>query len=187
MSWLQTLRRRIDDHPLATDSALAVALAGLVLGDIFTSTGYYTASLAIYVPATLLMTLPLAFRRVAPLAVVAVVMGALVFEALALGSAPTPDWQLVGWLVAIYSVAAHCDRPAALAGGAMSLAAGLVWMGIDDFLFPVVVFGGAWFAGRLVRQRHVYAVALEERGRARAGARRQHAGRGGRGTRPDRA
>jgi signal transduction histidine kinase len=166
MSWLRTLRRRIDDHPLATDSALAVALAGLVLGDIFTSTGYYTASLAIYVPATLLMTLPLAFRRVAPLAVVAVVMGALVFEALALGSAPTPDWQLVGWLVAIYSVAAHCDRPAALAGGAMSLAAGLVWMGIDDFLFPVVVFGGAWFAGRLVRQRHVYAVALEERAAA---------------------
>jgi signal transduction histidine kinase len=74
--------------------------------------------------------------------------------------------QLVGWLIAIYSVAAHCDRTRALIGGAVSLAAGLVWMGIDDFLFPVVVFGGAWLAGRLVRQRHVYAAALEERAAA---------------------
>src|SRR5438093_1440290 len=45
-------------------------------------------------------------------------------------------------------------------------AAGLVWIGIDDFLFPVVVFGGAWFAGRLVRQREVYARVVEERSAA---------------------
>src|ERR1043166_262806 len=126
MGWLRKLRRGIEDHPLASDGALALALAALVLGDVFTSTDYYTASMAIYVPATLLMTLPLAFRRVAPLAVATVVMGALVFEALAVGAAPAPDWQLVGWLVAIYSVAAHCDRREALAGGAISLAAGLV-------------------------------------------------------------
>jgi signal transduction histidine kinase len=41
-------------------------------------------------------------------------------------------------------------------------------MGIDDFLFPVVVFGGAWLAGRLVRQRDVHAQVAEERSAALA-------------------
>jgi signal transduction histidine kinase len=166
MSWLGALRRRIEDHPFAGDGVLAVALAGLVLSEVLTSTDYLTASKAIYVSATLVMTLPLAWRRRAPLAVAIVVMGALVFESLAVGSAPTPDSQLVALLIAIYSVAAHCDRTRALAGGAVSLAGGLVWMGLDDFLFPIVVFGGAWLAGRLVRQRHVHAVAHEERAAA---------------------
>jgi len=112
------------------------------------------------------MTLPLAFRRRAPLAATVVVMGALIAESLAVGSAPTPDSQLVGWLLAIYTVAAHCERIAAAIGGAISLTAGLIWMGIDDFLFPVVVFGGAWVAGRLVRQRQVYADAVEQRAAA---------------------
>jgi signal transduction histidine kinase len=93
-------------------------------------------------------------------------MGALIVESLAVGSAPTPDSQLVGWLLAIYTVAAHCDRVAAAIGGAISIAAGLVWIGIDDFFFPVVVFGGAWVAGRLVRQRQLYAQAVEQRAAA---------------------
>src|SRR5919198_1408263 len=93
-------------------------------------------------------------------------MGALVVESLAVGSAPTPDSPLIGWLLAIYSVAAHCDRIAALAGGALSLPARLGWSGFDDLPFPLVVFGGAWLAGRSVRQRHVYALALEERAAA---------------------
>ena len=168
VKWLQRAWRTIQRHPFAGDAALAAALAGIVLSDIWTSADYYTASQAIYVPAALLMTLPLAWRRKAPLPVAAVVMGALVFESLAVGSAPTPDYQLVGWLIAIYTVAAHCGRRAALAGGAISLAAGLIWMGVDDFLFPVVVFGGAWLAGRLVRQRDVHAQVMEERSAALA-------------------
>ena len=166
MRWFHALRRQVERHPFASDAALAVAAAAFVQQEIWGSGDYLTASKAIYVPAGLLMTLPLAWRRRAPLAVAAVVMGALVVESLSVGSAPTPDTPLVGWLLAIYSVAAHCDRVAAFVGGGFSLGAGLVWMGIDDFLFPVVVFGGAWIAGRLVRQRHVYALALEERAAA---------------------
>ncbi|HYY33850.1 MAG TPA: sensor histidine kinase [Gaiellaceae bacterium] len=175
MKWLQRAWRTIQRHPFAGDAALAAALAGIVLSDIWTSADYYTASQAIYVSAALLMTLPLAWRRKAPLPVAAVVMGALVFESLAVGSAPTPDYQLVGWLIAIYTVAAHCGRRAALAGGAISLAAGLIWMGVDDFLFPVVVFGGAWLAGRLVRQRDVHAQVMEERSAALAREREANA------------
>jgi len=133
---------------------------------LWTSGDYLTASKAIYVPAGLLMTLPLAWRRRAPLPVAAVVMGALVFESLAVGSAPTQDPPLVGWLIAIYSVAAHCDRAAALVGLALSLVAGLVWIGIDDFFLPVVIFGGAWLAGRLVRQREDHALVVAERSAA---------------------
>ena len=160
------LRGVIERHPLVSDAAVAVALAGFVQVDIWTSSDYLTASKAIYVPAGLLMTLPLAWRRRAPLPVAAVVMGALVFESLGVGSAPTPDSPLVGWLLAIYTVAAHCERTPALVGGAISLAAGIVWIGLDDFFFPVVVFGGAWFAGRLVRQREVHARVVGERSAA---------------------
>jgi signal transduction histidine kinase len=166
MRWFEAVRRLIARHPLASDTVVAVALAAFVQQDIWGSSDYFTASKAIYVPAGLLMTLPLAFRRRAPFAVAVVVMGALAFEALAVGSAPTPDSQLVGWLLAIYSVAAHCGRVAAAVGGALSLAAGLIWIGVDDFLFPLVVFGGAWVAGRLVRQRQLYAEAIEQRAAA---------------------
>jgi signal transduction histidine kinase len=163
VSRFQAVRRLVELHPFASDAGIAVSLAALVQADIWSSGDYLTASKAIYVPAALLMTLPLAWRRRAPLAVLVVVMGTLVVEAVAVGSRPTPDSLLVAWLLAVYSVAAHCDRLRALAGGAVSLAAGLVWMGVDDFLLPVVVFGGAWLAGRLVRQRHVHALVLEER------------------------
>jgi signal transduction histidine kinase len=166
MALFQRLSGMVDRHPFAADTVVAVALAAFVQVDIWTSGDYLTASKAIYVPAGLLMTLPLALRRRAPLAVDAVVMGTLAAMSLAVGSAPTPDSALIGWLLATYSVAAHCDRNSALVGGGISLAAGLVWIGIDDFLFPVVVFGGAWLAGRLVRQRHGYAVALGERAAA---------------------
>jgi signal transduction histidine kinase len=166
VSWFRTVRRVIERHPFASDAAVAAAVAAFVLLDVWTSGDYFTASKAIYVSAGLLMTLPLAWRRRAPLAVVAVVMGALVFESLAVGSAPTPDSPLVAWLLAIYSVAAHCDRARALVGGAMSVAAGLVWIGLDDFFFPVVVFTGAWLAGRMVRQRETHARLVEERSAA---------------------
>jgi signal transduction histidine kinase len=166
MTLFRSVRGLVERHSFVSDAALAIALAGFVVSDVFTSGDYLTASKAIYVPAGLLMTLPLAWRRRAPLPVAAVVMGALVFESLAVGSAPTQDAPLVGWLLAIYSVAAHCDRGAALVGGAVSLGAGLVWMGIDDFFFPVVVFGGAWLAGRMVRQREVHARVVEERSAA---------------------
>jgi signal transduction histidine kinase len=166
MRWFEAARTWMARRPFTVDAVVAVALAVFVLQDIFSSGDYYSASKLIYVPAALLMTLPLAFRRRAPFVVVVVVMGALAFESFAVGSAPTPDTQLVGWLLAIYSVAAHCERRTAAIGGAFSVAAGLVWIGVDDFFFPIVVFGGAWVAGRLVRQHQLYAEAVDERAAA---------------------
>ena len=163
MSRLGDLRQRVHAHPFVVDCAVAVVLAAVVVEDLFSSGGYYTASLWIYVPAALLTTLPLAWRRRWPLAVCVIVMGTLAGESLAVGTAPTPDVAMIAWLLAIYSAAAHCDRHRAVVAAAISIGAGLVWMGVGDFLLPVVVFGGAWIAGRLVRQRQTYAAALEER------------------------
>jgi signal transduction histidine kinase len=160
---LRAVRSFLERHPFATDAAIAALLALFVLQDVYTSSGYLSGSKAVYVPTALLMTLPLAWRRRAPLTVVSVVMGALVAESLAVGSAPTPDTPLIALLLATYSVGAHCERTRALVGAAVSLAATVVWVGPGDFLWPVVVFGGAWVAGRLVRQRALQAVVLEER------------------------
>ena len=149
----------------AVDALLAVALAGLVLSDVFTSESYLTGSEAVYVLVALLMTLPLAWRRRAPLLVVVVVMGAFAAQSFILDPTPTPDVEIVPALIAIYSVAAHGERWAAFAGGGFSLAAGLVWLGLNDFLLPTVMFGGAWLAGRLVRKRQFYAQVFAERAR----------------------
>ena len=159
---IETLRR----HPFASDTALAGLLAAIVVADVFNSAGYLTGSKWVYLPAGLLMTLPLSWRRRFPLAVVTIVMGALVVQSLVLtGSTPSPDTELVPWLLAVYSVSAHGARRAPFVGGAISLAAGVLWLGPDDLLLPVVIFGGAWLAGRLVRNRQLYAGVLEERAR----------------------
>jgi signal transduction histidine kinase len=165
MTRVRAVVRAFRGHPFASDTSLALALAALVLSDVFTSGGYLTGSDWIYVPAALLMTIPLAWRRRTPLLVVVLAMGAFAAQSLILDPTPTPDAELIPTLVAAYSVAAHGERWAAFAGGGLSLAAGLVWLGLDDFLLPTVMFGGAWLAGRLVQKRQLYAQAFEERAR----------------------
>jgi signal transduction histidine kinase len=158
--------RAIRGHPVAGDAVLAGALAVFVLQDIFTNSHYLTGPKSIYIPAGLVMTIPLAWRRAAPLIVVSLVMTALAVQSLLLDpSDPYPDSEIVPLIVAAYSVAAHSVIRTAAVGGLVSLAAGIVWVGIDDFLLPLVAFGGAWFAGRLVQQRQLYAEAYAERAR----------------------
>jgi signal transduction histidine kinase len=152
-------------HPFASDAVLAFGLAALVLFEVFTSGDYLTGSRWVYVPVALLMTLPLAWRRRAPLAVVALVMGAFAAQSLILDPTPTPDVELIPALIAVYSVAANGAGWIPFAGGGFSLAAGLIWLGVDDFLLPTVIFGGAWFAGRLVQKRQLYAQAFADRAR----------------------
>jgi signal transduction histidine kinase len=167
MAALRSITRMLRRHPFASDVALASLLAAFVLVDVLLSNGgYLTGPKAVYIPAALLMTLPLVWRRRFPLLVVSLVMAALAAQSLLLApSEPYPDSELVPLLVAVYSVAAHGEGRAPLVGGAISLGAGVVWVGVDDFLLPLVAFGGAWFAGRLVQKRQLYADALKERTR----------------------
>ncbi len=152
-------------HPFASDAVLAFVLAALVLSEVLTSGDYLTGSRWVYVPVALLMTVPLAWRRRAPLAVAALVMGAFAAQSLILDPTPTPDGELIPALIAVYSVAANGAGWSPFVGGGLSLAAGLIWLGVDDFLLPTVIFGGAWVAGRLVQKRQLYAQAFAERAR----------------------
>jgi signal transduction histidine kinase len=165
MARVRALVRTVREHPFASDAVLAVLLAAVVMSEVFTSGGYLTGSKWVYVPTGLLMTVPLAWRRRAPLVVVALVMGAFAAQSLILDPAPTPDIELVPALIAVYSVAAHGEGWAPFVGGGLSILAGLIWLGIDDFLLPTVMFGGAWIAGRLVQKRQLYAQAFAERAR----------------------
>jgi signal transduction histidine kinase len=167
MTAIRAVVRALRAHPVASDAALAFALALFVLQDVVLSNGdYLTGSNSVYVPAALLMTVPLAWRRRTPLLVVLVVMAALAAQSLLLApSEPYPDSELVPLLLAVYSVTAHGKGRTPLVGAAVSGVAGVVWVGVDDFFLPLVAFGGAWLAGRLVQKRQLYADALEERAR----------------------
>src|SRR5437773_9543035 len=138
----------IRGHPFASDAVLAFALAALVLSEVFTSGGYLTGSNWVYVPVAMLMTVPLAWRRRAPLVVVVLVMGTFAAQSLILDPTPTPDVELIPALIAVYSVAAHGEQWVSWVGGGVGIVAGLIWLGVDDFLLPIVMIGGAWFAGR---------------------------------------
>jgi len=160
MKAVHTVIRAIRAHPFASDAVLALLLLALVLSEVLTSRDYLTGSEWVYVPVALLMTVPLAWRRSAPLPVVAFVMASFAAQSLILDPTPTPDIELIPALIAVYSVALHASRWASYTGGALSLVAGLIWLGVDDFLLPTVLFGGAWLAGRLVQERKRYVEVL---------------------------
>src|SRR6478672_4254608 len=107
------------------------------------------------------MALPLLARRRAPL----VVLG-LVIAAIYAGYARGPDvgGALQGWIalnVALYSVAAHCERARAIVGAAI-VAAFMLLFEIPRLVEGAAVasvagewlsLGGVWLLGRWVRQR----------------------------------
>jgi signal transduction histidine kinase len=165
MSRIRAVVRMLRGHPFASDAVLAFALAAFVLSEVFASGDYLTGSKWVYVPVALVMTVPLAWRRRSPLVAVLLVMGAFAAQSLILDPTPTPDQELIPALIAVYSVAANAEGWVPFLGGGFSLAAGLIWLGVDDFLLPTVIFGGAWFAGRLVQKRQLYAQAFAERAR----------------------
>jgi signal transduction histidine kinase len=120
---------------------------------------------------TLAQTVPLAWRRRAPMAVLAVT-GLAALAHPALGYRPT--WAEFGILIALYTVAAHCPRRRSL------LAAGLVAAGLavyaavamtrypspaqeaaQGWLASYVQFAAAWFLGDVQKRRLAYTAKLE--------------------------
>jgi signal transduction histidine kinase len=106
------------------------------------------------------MTGALALRRRAPLAVIVVVVGAFVVQAVVVGPVDTIA-SFVALLVAMYSVAAESHRRPALVGLVVGFA-GVVPSGRDlaDWAFIAVVLGSAWSVGRIVRAHRQLAAEL---------------------------
>ena len=155
--------------PLVADASLASALAIVAELEVLASASFPGSDRASAV-AIPFMTLPLAWRRRAPVSAAAVVYAAYAAQALAGGHAEQSVAVAVALLVAIYSIAAHApDGRVALAG----LVAGqaVAWMalaleggrGAGDYVFSLLLGGGAWLGGYAVRSGRLVAVRLEHR------------------------
>jgi signal transduction histidine kinase len=116
-------------------------------------------------------SLPLLVRRRWPMAVLAVVEGAVAVRLLQ----ATPDLRVggLGLVVAVFTVATRCPRPRAL-GAALAVAGvnGLVLLAatllghagaLHDVVADTILVAGAWAIGDNVGTRGAYLAALEER------------------------
>jgi signal transduction histidine kinase len=126
---------------------------------------------AIYAALALPMTLAVAWRVRAPLAVLAVVAGTFLPSALLFplsGDAAFGVW--VALLVALYSVGAHTGGWQAVAGVLAMLAVVFGVVAADpegadpgSYVFFLFVVGGPWLAGRAIRHRRISERHLEAR------------------------
>jgi signal transduction histidine kinase len=163
MSGLQRARDAVRGHPRAADAALALLLAGLVQWEILTKD--VTGPKWLLVATGLAVTVPLAWRRVAPLPALLFVMAAAAAAGLVAADsdevAQAPQLPLLAEILAVYSVAAHAERGTALIGLLVSFAA-LIAGEPGDFIVMGPAWTGIWLAGRLVRAREQDARRLRE-------------------------
>lgn len=147
-SWTTWRSRRVHGV-LVIDLTLAailgaVAIVGALRGE------PVEGPLIVTVPVALVMCGALAVRRSHPLVMVVLVATAAVVQAV-VSVAPGAVWALAVFLVATVSVAAHETEGRAVLGGIALLASLIAQEWLDagsDYLFLVVVFGGAWLVGR---------------------------------------
>ena len=157
--WLTRAAARLGTSP--ADVLLALALTGLVLGDV--GHGTVTSPALATVVATPIL-LGLAWRRTHPVPVaVAVCLLDVYLSSTAAGEFP-PQLMFLAVLLAVYSAAAHTAGRQALVAGAVTF--GLIFGAhvvtgdgdAGDFL-PQLVWGAPWLAGRLVRRQTLEAAA----------------------------
>ncbi len=117
------------------------------------------------IPLLALAVLPLAARRYRPVAVLAITLTAAVALDLV-----GDTFQMQGAVVALYTVAAHCDRTTAITAGiATAGAAAVTTVGapVTDAVLGVVamyaIFAAAWTLGDNMRTRRAYLRGVEER------------------------
>jgi signal transduction histidine kinase len=122
---------------------------------------------ALGIALILLQTVPLAWRRTAPLLVLSVTAAAFVLFSL-LGY--FPSFAGLGFLVALYTVAAHRDRRTSIAAGIASAMVAFAVLLIgrepvqpDGIIVGCLLVGTAWFLGDGLRIRRGHVVILEDR------------------------
>lgn len=182
----KSITRLISANPLLSDGALAVALCALAEWQAVTgqaASGHPAALGSLLLVA--IQTLPIAFRRRAPAAVLLIVAAALLGHIL-LGFQNSFFGTFAG-VTAMYSVAAHSRRQAALLFlGLLPLAltVSLVadWRNqgrivLGDIPYNLLLFLSAWILGDSVRTRRAYVSQLEERQRLLARERDEEAQR----------
>ena len=165
-------------HAPRSDWLLAVALAAALMVQLALHDS--EGSTALNAASGLLLTLPLAFRRRAPLAVIAIfsataianeALGGALFtfpEAGAAESDPPLFASLAAGIVAFYSLGAYAEDRPAVAGALLGLAglwATVVVSGqveVASFIWSGgLIAATPWFAGRVARSRRQRIASLE--------------------------
>jgi signal transduction histidine kinase len=155
-------RRRWTASP-RTDLALALLLGVVSLQSAFDDQGLKDPGWAV-VPLIELTVLPLALRRSRPVAVLGVTLAAAI-----VGDLLFVGFQLPGPVIALYTVAAHCERRLSLAAaGATGAALVIPAVGgaVSEPIFVVAmyaVFAAAWALGDGLRSRRAYLAEVEAR------------------------
>ena len=187
---LAMLRTAARARPWITDAVLAAILVAVGVAQLM-ATGMTLISLA----GMLLMTVPVAWRRTAPLAAVTVGWAALfVMEGFGADITSQGYGAVIALVLTVYSAAAHTAQRRAF----LALGVALVcdWLSIaisadrsiPSFAFTSLIVLAPWFAGRVIRDRqqrieelHALSAALErereERIREAATAERERMGR----------
>ena len=161
--------RWLREHPLGADALLAALVTAISLpGPWITREGYQFREpdgMALFL--TLLSSVPLAWRRRNSFAVFNIVLVASVAAAVRNYGSASGGLAVV---VALYTMAAHCDRRRSLAAAALSavgvsvvLATSPVKVEVADVVANYVVFAAAWILGDNVRVRRAYVAELEDR------------------------
>ena len=165
---LRQILVRAREQVVAVDGLIAVALAGLALWEM-SSPGRFIGSRTIHAVGILLMTLPLAWRRRAPLTVACIVAVGISGESL-LVPVPQSAGLFVAFLLAVYSVAAHTSGRHRLTGTAVLAGAGAINLLRDPLMTSVgaalpslFIVASAWLVGATVSRREQRAAHLEQR------------------------
>jgi len=152
--------------PRRADALLAAAVAALSLLEVVLVEAITPKPGAL--ACELAAAIALAWRRRAPLATACVVGAAMALETVVGVPIQEPAMPLFAYIVATYSVAAHCALPRALAGLAVIVAATGAAVGgagedVDNVIFGLVWAALCWTAGRVVRGRTDTARSLADR------------------------
>ena len=164
---VDAVRDAIRRHPWWTDSLLALFLTFISLGSvIWAGGGHHPRTIAVLdavlVPIT---SLPIAFRRYRPLTVLAITVTAETVLLLFSSRVQVP----FGVIVALYTVAARCERPIAARAAAwvaLPITVGVIvnnWSNPGQVIPKLAVFAIAWLIGDNLRTRRAYLAELEAR------------------------
>ncbi|HEU0243289.1 MAG TPA: histidine kinase [Candidatus Limnocylindrales bacterium] len=163
-----SLRARLDRNPLLVDTLLALGLTAVSLVTVAAGARDFGGVDAVSLALILLQTLPLAFRRVAPIPVFLVTMAALIGQGFSAGASFNSS---IGALVALFTVAEQCDRRTGIVTAVAAAAAisGLIAVkvgvpeGLAGLVQSVVTVFVVWVVGTWAQERRRYIGTVEER------------------------
>jgi signal transduction histidine kinase len=168
------IRTWLRDRPTMRDGLLAVALLAAALPQLLVQqfdsemARHYHQPDALNAAIVAVMVASLVLRRKAPLSVLAgIIAGEIALSSL--GYAPSPA-DVIAFLIAVYSVAAHRPLARSAIGGVAAVIAftALIFsypvdVNLVEYVTNMALLVGVWWLGRGLRLRRAYLAELEDR------------------------